>query len=76
MLFHDSEDESAIGLGLVAVLAVVMAAFLGIKASEVQPKAPVEQTHTDTSAPDLQRQLPAEPPSNGSPYPQPEPKKR
>ena len=53
MLFQDSKDESAIGLALVGLLVVLMAAFLGEVTGNVQPKAPIEQTHPDVSAPYL-----------------------
>jgi hypothetical protein len=60
MLFHDSKDESAWGLALVAVIVVTMAAFLGEVTGDVQPKAPVEITHEDTSSPALHEKV--EPP--------------
>ncbi len=73
MLFHDSKDESAWGLALVGFLAVVMAAFLGHVTGEVQPKAPVQISHPDTSSPDLREHVDAPNPhgSSSSPYPQP-----
>ena len=74
MLFQDSEDESAIGLALVGLLVVGMAAFLGNVTGNVQPKAPVEITHPDISSPDLRHKVasPELPPNkSSSPYPQP-----
>ena len=53
MLFWDSKDESAWGLALVGVLVVLFAAYLGEVTGNVQPKAPVGDSHPDVSAPYL-----------------------
>ncbi len=53
MLFWDKEDESAWGLALVGVLIVTFAAFLGVETGNVQPKAPMANSHPDVSAPYL-----------------------
>ena len=74
MLFHDSKDESAIGLALMGFLMVVMAAVLGNMTGDVQPKAPIERSHPEASSPYLQERSPAKTPrepGNSSPYPQP-----
>lgn len=72
MLFHDSKDESAWGLALVGVLAVVMAAFLGEVTGAVQPKGPVPASRTDLSAPALHQHVDtSEPDVDSSPYTQP-----
>lgn len=76
MQFHDSKDESAIGLAIVGFLAVVMAAIIGNVAGDVQPKAPIKNTHPDVSSPFLKEASPArETPKDksSSPYPQPAP---
>ncbi len=53
MLFWDTKDESAWGLALVGVLVVAFAAYLGEVTGNVQPTAPVVNTHPDVSSPDL-----------------------
>ena len=47
----DRQDESAIGLAIVGVVVVAMAALLGEVTGNVQPKAPVENSHPDVSSP-------------------------
>ncbi len=73
MLFHKSKDESAIGLALVGLIIVVMAAFLGVATGKVQPTAPFEKSEPDVSSPSLHEKTPAEHPTpgNASPYAQP-----
>ncbi len=71
MLFQDSKDESAIGLALVGLLVVLMAAFLGEVTGRVQPKAPVEDSQPDVSSPYLREHLPPASSRPSSPYPQP-----
>ncbi len=74
MLFQDSKDESAIGLALVGLVVVLMAAFLGEVTGAVQPKAPVAITHPDVSSPDLRQGVTSPEPrgnQSSSPYPQP-----
>jgi len=73
MLFHGSKDESAWGLALAGLIVVLMAAFLGEVTGNVQPKAPVENTHPDVSSPYLHGTVSDTPghPGESSPYPQP-----
>lgn len=72
MLFWDSKDESAWGLALVGLLIVGMAIFLGETTGKVQPTAPFEVTHPDTSSPDLRQNVITPPNHPGeSPYAQP-----
>ena len=73
MLFQDSKDESAFGLALVGLGMVVMAAILGTITGNVQPKAPVEESHPDVSSPYLHEGVPSAHthPGTSSTYPQP-----
>lgn len=47
----DTQDESAIGLAIVGVLVVAMAAFLGEVTGNVQPTAPLALHHIDIASP-------------------------
>ncbi len=73
MLFQDSKDESAIGLALVGLGIVVMAAILGNITGNVQPTAPYEESHPDVSSPYLHEQVDQGQthPGTSSTYPQP-----
>lgn len=71
---RDWKDESAIGLAIVGVLVVSMAAFLGEMTGKVQPKAPLEEHHIDLSSPYMRHQVAEPGDAHGatpdSPYPQ------
>lgn len=69
---HEMKDESAIGLAIVGVLIVSMAAFLGEMTGKVQPTAPMEKHHIDLSSPYMHQKVAEPGDASGATPPSPE----